>query len=311
MPFRAFRRPARPPLHRLVGEVVAVAIIPLYRDILHTLSACPEGHSVWPVFEEQVYDPHRAYFEGLVETYGEEVFGPGGLSGALERAAPALRQALAPAPAYGIEREAQSLLEAVSPMLPGSPPNIYLGTLLFIAPAATLSVLGRPAIALGLERFHPSPPAGGSKYWYHPAELPEMIPHEAAHAARMQVLKLPPTPRRLTLLDMIMLEGTALTFTDQLVHRQTLATFMDPQRLAWHQAHDGYVRARAAMEFGTHGMEAFLKYFAADSPVSGYYVGYSLCREYLDRFGAGAMRELIAMPSAQIISRLFSSGAPQ
>jgi uncharacterized protein YjaZ len=288
-----------------------VAIIPLYADICRTLSAVPAGEPVWPRFAQEVFFPHRAFFEGLAETYGPEVFGPGGLPAWVEQMAPALRQSLVPARFWQMEAQAQYWLEQAAPWLPGTSPNLYLGTLLYMAPAATLSVLGRPAIALGLERFHLTPPAGQTeRFWYHPAEVAEMIPHEAAHVARMQALALPPTPRRLTLLDMVMLEGTALTFTDLLLGRETLATFLPAHRLAWHKANDSLVRDAAAADFQTGGMAAFHRYFSPHSPVSGYYVGYSLCREYLDRCGNGAILRLIGLPSATILAELGYGDLP-
>ncbi len=280
-----------------------MAIIPVYPDMLRALQAAPPGRR-WPAFEARVYLPHRAYFDGLAETYGPEIFGPGGLPGAVERMGPALLQALSPAPGYQMEERTARLLAAARSLLPGTEPDVWLGTLLFIAPAATLSVQGQPAIALGMERFHPAPPPVPQKYWYQPDEVVEMIPHEAAHAARMEVLNLPPTPRQLTLLEMVMLEGTALTFTDQLLGKETLATFMPPEHLQWHRANDALVRRVAAADFGASGMDVFQRYFSPTSPVSGYYVGYSLCREYLDRHGPTAVTELVALPSAEILRRL-------
>lgn len=281
-----------------------MAIIPVYVDVLRALAGTPPGTPVWPRFEAHAYIPHRAFFEGLLETYGSDMYGERGLPGAVEMAAPMLQQALAPAAAYHMEERCHRLLETAAPLLPGITPNLYLGTLLSMAPAATLSVLHRPAMALGLERFHPNPPPSDEKLLYHPDEVAEMIPHEAAHAARMQVLGLPPTPRRLSLLDMVMLEGTALTFTDLLLGRQTLATFMPPPQMAWHQAHEPEARAAAAADFAATGMDPFLKYFSHHSPVSGYYVGYSYCRDYLRKYGAGSISELMALPSAEILQRL-------
>ncbi|HLN64982.1 MAG TPA: DUF2268 domain-containing putative Zn-dependent protease [Symbiobacteriaceae bacterium] len=239
-----------------------------------------------------------------METYGETMFGPDGLRGAMEKAAPALKAMLRHAPGYGLEAATARLMAQVEPLLPGTAPNVYLGTLLFMAPAATLGVLGRPAVALGLERFHPGPPPHQPKYWYHPAEVVEMLPHEAAHVARMQVLKLPPTPRRLTLLDMAMLEGTALTFTDLLLGRQTLATFLPADRLAWHRANDAYIRQAVLPDLAKSGMETFLRYFGADSPISGYYVGYSYCCDWLNRHGFDRVRDLVALPSHEILRTL-------
>lgn len=281
-----------------------MATIPLYRDVLCTLTATAPGTPVWPLFEAQVYRPHQAYFDGLQATYGETLFGPGGLRGAVETCAPALRERLPYAAWSGLETEAPRLLAQVTPLLPGDPPDLYLGTLFFTAPAGTISVSDRPAIALGLERFHPTPPRGWPKVWYHPSEVAEMIPHEAAHAARMQVLNLPPTPRRLSLLDMVMLEGTALTFTDLLLGKQTLATFMPPDHLAWHEAHRPAVLAAAAADFDQVGMDVFTRYFSPHSPISGYYVGYCLCRDYLQRHGPDSIRELIGLDSRSILARL-------
>jgi hypothetical protein len=283
-----------------------VALVLLYRDVARVLGSTPYGYPVWPRFEQEVYYPHRAYFEGLVATYGEEMFGEGGLRGAVEQAAPGLREQLRHAHTLGLEGEAQRWLEFVTPRLTWTPPNIYVGTLLFTAPAATLSVLGRPAIALGVERFQPGPvqAPGEEKYWYSPAELVEIIPHEAAHVARMQALKLPATPRQLSLLDMVMLEGTALTFTDLLLGRTTLATFMAPEQLAWHQANDGAIRAAVAQDFTREGMEVFLKYFSAEAPVSGYWVGYSLCAEWLRKHGTDQIGRLVALPSSEILAGL-------
>lgn len=281
-----------------------MALIPLYRDLLSTLEAVPAGVPVWPTFAANLLRLYPAYFDGLAQTYGPDRFGPAVLPGLVEQQAPALRQALAPAPSYGLEAHAAALLELVAPLLPGPRPDIYLGTLFFTAPAATLAINGRPAIALGLERFHPSPPAATPRQLYHPAESAEMIPHEAAHCARMKVLGLPPTPQELSLLEMVMLEGTALIFTDLLLHKQTLATFMPAEQLAWHEAHEAEVRQAATADLGMSGMEPFFKYFSTDSPISGYYVGYSLCREFLRRFGPESMPLLIAMPSAEILRRL-------
>lgn len=283
-----------------------MALILLYRDVARVLGSVPYGYPVWPRFEEEVYYPHRAFFEGLVETYGEETFGEGGLRGAIEQAAPRLREQLRHAHALGLESETQRWLEIVSPRLSWTPPNIYVGTLLYTAPAATIAVLGRPAVALGVERFQPGPVSapGEGKYWYIPSEISEMIPHEAAHVARMQALALPATPRRLSLLDMVMLEGTALTFTDLLIGRPTLATFMPPELLAWHQANDTAIRAAVAQDFAREGMEVFLKYFTAGAPVSGYWVGYSLCAEWLRKYGTDQVGRLVTLPAAAIMADL-------
>ncbi len=278
-------------------------ITPVYRDVLRSLEAAARGSPLWPAFHHLAYRPHREYFDGFAETYGPALLGREGLPALVTRLAPALHLALSPAPGYRMEERVRSIMARLRPLLPGRLPDVYLATLFFVAPAATISVGGRPAIALGLERFSPAPPPG-PRYWYRPDEVEEMLPHEAAHAVRMEALGLPPSPQGLSLLDMVMLEGTALLFTDLLLGRETLATFMDPARLSWHRAHDAAVLAAAAREFGTGGMAAFTRYFAVDAPISGYWVVYSLCRRFLERYGTSAMRELLCMPSAEILRRL-------
>ncbi len=278
-------------------------ITPVYRDLLLSLRAAELGSPLWPAFCHMAYLPHRTYFDGLVETYGTLITGQGGLPGLVTRLAPALSRALRPAPAYRMEERVRAILARIEPLLPGPLPRVYLATLFFAAPAATVAVEGRPAVALGLERFSPSPPPG-PRYGYPPEGVEEMLPHEAAHVARMEALGLPPSPRYLSLLDMVMLEGTALHFTDLLLGRETLATFMSPERLAWHRAHDAEAIAAAAREFPAAGLAVFVRYFAADAPISGYWVGYSLCRRYLERHGAGAIREMLCLPSAEILRRL-------
>lgn len=281
-----------------------MSTLPVYRDVLLSLEAAQQGSPLWPAFHNIAYRPNRPFFDGLTETYGPDLFGPAGLQGAVSALAPALHQALRPSPSYRMEERTDRILRTIQPLLPGRLPPVYLATLFFMAPAATLSVNGRPAIALGLERFSPSPPPGEPKFWYHPDEVEEMLPHEAAHAVRMEALGLPPTPRQLSLLDMVMLEGTALLFTDLLLGRESLATFMPADRLAWHRANDGAVTAAAMRDLHKTGMPVFSRYFSMHAPISGYWVGYSLCRRYIERFGPGAMGELLRQPSAEILRRI-------
>lgn len=281
-----------------------MTLIPVYRDVLLSLEAAVQGSPLWPAFHNIAYQPNQAFFDGLTETYGPDLFGPHGLPGAVEAIAPALHQALRPAPSYRMEERATSILEGLRPYLPGRLPDLYLGSLFFMAPAATLSIRGRPALALGLERFTPNPPAAGEKFWYHPDEVAEMLPHEAAHAVRMEALSLPPSPQRLSLLEMVLLEGTALLFTDLLLGKETLATFMPAEQLNWHSANDQLVLSAIWPDLGRGGMEVFTRYFAAGSQISGYYAGYSLCRKYLERYGAGSMAELLCLPSYEVLRRL-------
>lgn len=209
----------------------------------------------------------------------------------------ALRQAAA----LDLTERASHLLGHVAEHLPGPEPDLYVGPLFGIAPAATIAVGGRPAIAIGADLFHPL--ANRQQFprqAYHPDELEEMIPHEAAHVVRMESLSLPPTPRDLSLLDMVMLEGTALTFSDLLLGRRTLATFLDPHTLHLHEQRQPQILAAASQEWECAGMPAFLRWFGVGSFPSGYYVGEALCQAYWHRFGTVPL----TVPSQAILASL-------
>jgi hypothetical protein len=286
--------------------------VAVWRDLLRAGEAAgwapgrPLPPAFLPWFLHTCYEPHKEYFDGLEETYGREFWGSQGLTGHLLAHGQRLLEATARiAASHDLAADVAALLARSTPLLPGPPPRVYVAPLFFLAPAATVSVGGRPAMAIAPERFAPHPlPPEPVKFTYAPAELVEMVPHEACHVARMEALGLPPTPRALSLLEMVMLEGTALVFADQITGRTTLRTFLPQERMAWHEAHDDAVIAHAVREFDQAGMPVFLRYFAADSPVSGYYVGYSLCRKYLDTFGPGTLPELVTMPSLAILRRL-------
>lgn len=214
-----------------------------------------------------------AYFRGLEDTYGFAVPRQSG-------------PALARASDLDLERRSARLLSEVSLRLPGPEPDLYVGPLFGMAPAATIAVEGRPAIAIGADKFDADADRTSfPRRAYHPDELVEMIPHEAAHVVRMQALGLPPTPRALSLLDMALLEGTALLFTDLLVGKMTLSTFLPPPVIEAHRAREPQVLSAAAREWNTGGMPAFLRWFSEGAWPNGYYIGYALCRRYYERYG--------------------------
>lgn len=279
-----------------------MAVIRLDRDFVKLDPLRP-----WTSFAKHCEAPHRAYFAGLRATYGDDFYGQGGLRGAINRLGPPMVRQLRALDRDGAAGTVEDLLNRCRPLLPeAAAVDCYLGVLFYLAPAATLAVDSRPAIAVGLERFTPggAPSSPWGKYWYTLPELEEMIPHELCHAARMLALGLPPTPRELTLLDMILLEGTALTFTDRLVGRETLRTFMPPAVFERHRQQEPACISRALAEGDQVGLEPFSRYFGADSPISGYYVGYALCRDYLQRYGAASLPELVKLPSREILRRL-------
>jgi len=285
-----------------------MAIVPVYLELVQVLVG---SDPVLPALSL----PARHCLEALEETYGPALCGPGGLEATLAGQRAQLLQALAPTTNLGLEAMAERSIALAAPLLPdGHAPDLYLSTLLFTAPAATLSMGGQPTIIVGMERFsieaHRRNPGGGRPpYWFHPEQVAEMIPHEAAHAARMQALDLPTTPRTLSLLEMVMLEGTALCFTDDLLGRKTLESFMPPRMIAQHRSRDRQMRHAILTRMHQTGMAAFTEFFAADSPISGYYVGQSLCRSYLQRRPDISSADLLAIPSQAIVAGALSRNA--
>lgn len=247
---------------------------------------------------------HEPYFAGLLDTYGPELLGPGFPAAHVAAQGAAVAAGLARAAPLPWEQAAAGLLDLAMQHLPGPAPDLYLGTLFFMAPAATIGVGGQPALAIGLERFDPAAvPARPPRGQFAPAELPDMVPHEAAHAVRMRALGLPASPRRLPLAEMLLLEGTALLFTDALVGRETLPGFMPAADLARHRALLPHLPAALAPDLHRSGPAVFQRYFAATAPRSGYFAGLELCRRYCAATGTGPAA-LVTTPTRTVLAAL-------
>lgn len=265
---------------------------------------------LWPAFANSCLSRHRDYFEGITQTWGEEMLGPGGLQGAVQRHGPAMLQRLTRLDIEAVGRTAAAWLERSLPLLPGPAPDLYVGVLFFTCPACTLSVAGRPAVAVGAERLTPDRPVrrAGYRLDFTVAELAEMVPHEACHAARLQALGLSGRIAELSLLDMLWLEGTALVFTDRLLgrppDRSTLHTLLPAAVLAEHARNDDAVCRRALDASERRGLDALIAFFSPGAPVSGYYVGRRLVQRYLAAHGEDSLAELITLPSAAATARL-------
>lgn len=274
-------------------------VIPVYRDLVA---------GGWP----RALRMHRPFFAGLEETYGPELFGPKGIPGAVQQGGHQLAARVAAAAGLAAwEEQSAAALALAMAHLPGPPPPVYLACLFDLAPGATVSVAARPAVAIGLERFGAEAPASPPRHLFHPSELIEIIPHEAAHAVRMQGLGLPPTPRQLPLKEMLLLEGTAVLVTDHLLGRPTLGTFMTAADLDRHRTADTLLRTQIRPWLEARGMPVFRQFFSAGSPISGYYLGWSLCTDYLRRTGR-TLRELILMPADTVLAAvgLKATGGP-
>ncbi len=278
-----------------------MAVIPVYLELMQALCG---NDPILPNLSVTA----RNCLGALEQTYGAALFGPGGLEATLVGQRTHLSQALGPAPNLGLEALVEHSLAGVAPLLPGAKaPDVYLSTLVFTAPAATLCMAGNPTIVLGMERFSPeadslNPGRGRPPHWFHPDQVVEMVPHEAAHVVRMQALDLPLTPRQLSLLEMVMLEGTALCFTDDLLRRKTLESFLPARAITQHRANERQMRHAVLTRMHQIGMAAFTAFFASDSPISGYYVGQSLCREYLRRNPGTSSANLLTLPSQVILT---------
>ncbi|MFO7171431.1 MAG: DUF2268 domain-containing putative Zn-dependent protease [Bacillota bacterium] len=264
-------------------------VVPLYRSLLA---------GGW----QEVARRYPEYPAALEETYGPEPFAPWGVWDPHHPAIPAARARIRRCAGAGWEDRAAALLRAAHRHLPGPAPVCYLGTLLGLGPAATLSRGGEPVIAVGLERFDPAArPEPPPRSLYHPGELEGMLPHEAAHVARFRALGLPPTPRHLSLAEMLLLEGTALLFTDWLLGRETLPSFLPVRDLARVAGTWPLLLRAIEPELGERGMSIFTRYFGTGAPVSGYALGLALARRYQAATGANPVAVLLT-PTEQILA---------
>lgn len=279
----------------------------VYQDLLAVPPGLPPG-AFWSAFLRRCYRKHRPLFDGLVAAYGE-LLGPAALQLLATQAGPPCRAAigrLVSAQPGAADAACSELLTECWPAAWGEPPDLYIGTLFGLAPAAALMVGGRPSVAVGLERFVPdgvpdpaaTPDAAASRT-YHLADLAEIIPHESCHVARSRLLQQPLAPTRLPLLDLILMEGTALWYSDSRLGRQTILTFLPQADWERHQAQEEQMLQAVTPDLQRSGAAIFRRHFAAPALVNGYYLGWSVCRRYLERQGGDPV-SLTATPSAEI-----------
>lgn len=284
-----------------------MSVLPVYRDLL----AIPPGltrDAFADAFNRRCWQRHRPLWEGMQETFGPALLGPGGVQQLVRHVGPAVRTAignLAAAHAGAPEQHCADLLAQTWPSEWGAAPDCYVATLFGLGPAATLSVQGQPALAIGLERFVPDgtpegvDPELGPARAYRLADLAEMIPHEGCHVARFRMLGLAPIPHRLPLLELIALEGTALWFSDERLGRQTLRSFMPTGEWERHQRAEVELLQSVVPRLGESGPQVYLGHFSALAPVSGYYLGWAICRRFLERQG-GSAAAMASLPAAEL-----------
>lgn len=280
----------------------------VYRDLLAVPPGLPPA-AFWSAFLRRCYKKHKAVFDGIVDAYGPELLGPNPLLNLTTYTGPICRAAigrLVTAEPGAAEARCSQLLTECWPEAWGALPDCYLGTLFGLAPAAALHIGGRPGMLIGLERFLPgdtpdptATPEAAARRTYHLSDLAEMIPHEACHVARARLLGQHLAPTHLPLLDLIMLEGTALWFTDARLGRQTLLTFLPQQEWERHQANEAELLAALRPHLGESGSAVFRRHFADGAAINGYYAGWAVCRRYLERQASDPVA-LTGLPSTAI-----------
>lgn len=174
---------------------------------------------------------------------------------------------------------------ATPPWLSDSGFDVYVGFGFGAAPATSLLVGGRPAIALHFE--HPQ---------CRPELLETLVTHEFAHCARSAALGLPLSPAELGLADMIAYEGTAARFADAVLGLDTLGQMMSADDRRWHEENEAAVRAAFQAERDGKGMRVALRWFSAGGRPSGYWLGARLC----DAWRGGTLADLLAAPTAEL-----------
>lgn len=265
-------------------------------------AACRGGRgSAWQRFRVGCWNRHHAYYEALVAQQVCHVWPGEALPGLFERgwrpaclklaqgigdriATAALAAHARCVAALGHGEETQGDLDF----------DVYLGFGFHVAPASSLIVGGRPAIALHVE--HPRCRAEST---------PTLVAHEFAHCARAATLALPLSPAELPLGEMLAYEGTAALFADAVLGADTLGQMMPPGEREWHEAHADAVIAAARAEWDRRGRATAMRWFGVGARPSGYWVGERLCRGRLDAragrmAGPGNLRALLSLPAREL-----------
>ena len=148
-------------------------------------------------------------------------------------------------------------------------PDIYLFVGFFSADGKTLEVQGRPAIALGLERFRDF------------KDLPLLLAHEYCHCAERILLKGVHSGEENTLLTAIIREGLAAFFTEAAYPQIPLYRhlFITPERLQWCEENREAILDLAGGDLTSEKLVSVL--FGSGDPEAGLppRIGYFLARE--------------------------------
>lgn len=297
--------------------MIEVRIVRIDRDFA---AVCRGGKGApWQRFTGSCWNRHRTYYEALrsqalaplwpntpPERLFEQRWRPACLkltAGAWPRPAPRdlVEATIADAQRRCIDALARGdhdvaglgSVEHVRPAPPWLPPggfDVYVGFGFGVAPASSLLVEGRPAIALHFEHSQ-----------CRRELLQTMVAHEFGHCARAAALDLSLSPAELTLAEMVAYEGTATCFADAVLGEDTLAPMMTESDRRWHEQHEQAVRDAFARERDASGMATALRWFAAGGRPSGYWLGARMCAAWLAKEGKSLAR-LLAAPAGQLLT---------
>lgn len=199
-----------------------MAIEALYTDFFRFLDHGPE-EGEWEAYRRIYLDPHRDFFDAHWACF--EGFDQTQLAERVERIKREdyghLHSLILEQDPIGLARETMRKCRSLLSLDPE--PDVYLFVGFFSADGKALEVKGRPAIALGLERFKDF------------KDFPLLLAHEYGHCAGLNSLKGITSGGENTLLDTLTREGLAVLFTEAVYPEIPLYRhlFLTSERLRW------------------------------------------------------------------------------
>jgi len=263
-----------------------MSILRLYEDFFKFLDEWRDGEDLWAICQRKYLEPHAAFLHAYWKNFDH-----------FDLAQIAQRVQKIKREDYGHLRSlimaedptvlAEGTLGRARALLPMEPePDVYLFVGFFSADGKVLEIQGKPAIAIGMERFKSF------------RDLPLLVAHEYGHCAQKILLKNPIPGEGRTLLGHVTAEGLAVLFTEALypeipLHRHL---FISPERLRWCEGNEEVLIELAAGDltseklvpvfFGSGDAEAGIP------PRVGYYLARQMVGRSFPRHGAKELAEI-------------------
>jgi hypothetical protein len=268
-----------------------MAVFSLYRDFFRFLQALEGDADPWEWYQKIYLDPHKKFFRAYWSAYFPQM-DLGTLQDRVRRVRRGHYSALEHLLQQNdLERQVQEILARCLAILPSfAEPDVFIIIGFFSPDGFLVTIGGRPAIGIGLERFRN-------------LRLVDIIlAHEYGHYARRLALGYSPSSGPESLEQKLLSEGLSISVSRRVCPGRRLCDYllMSPQRLNWCQENEARLMALARPELGSDRLVPV--FFGCGQPDAGIpartglYLGHRLVERALQRMGWGAFKRLLAMP---------------